>query len=1003
MVMKRLCFILLVSFAASFCFAQQPHYLFQRLGVKDGLFEEIVHSIQQDAKGFIWLNLRNLVQRYDGYRFVNFFPGVDLPDGNVRAMLIDKKNRLWLLNSEATVGYLNPENFTYHSVKVNIPKGYTPVISNMYLNRQNQVMLVWDKQGFITSNTDATEADAKYNPFVLPESWQPIHILQDDASNYWIGTYSGLVKFNTSRQSLSFRGNNADNDPAIRLMENNYPVIGVHADKNKNIWTVTPAGATFKIHSVNQHTGKYIQWENKIAAASGNISYTPFGIIETTENGMWITGDNILCKLNSTDETVQYIPKTSLNDFSIRYDAIYSFYEDREHNIWLGTNKGIFRFNPQAQLFTIIENRRSDNLSVQLPVTGFLEKDNGTLLVSTAGQSLFSYDAKFQPVLSPGFQKSSKDAAVIMCMLKRPNGDIWLGTRGTVLQVMDAASNNIKLLSTGSVELKSIRQMVEDQSGNIWLGSQQGELFRWNAADAAFSKIHQLGGLITRIRVDSKNMLWVGTDRDGLYYINSGSGKIIQHFTSKGKPGEKLLFQGVSDILQYNDSIFYFSGNGLSILNMNTKLFQYFTISNGLPSANISNLLKDKAENIWMTTGSGIVSYHPVKRKLSHYTAEDGVHNLSYIGGAAAMLKNGKIAFGTNQDFMIFDPAVLTARRYLSPKVQISSIEVMGVPVNTDSVLKLSQLSLEHNKNAFKVFLATLNYKDVHPVFYMLEGIDKEWKKAGKTNVIEYNYLPPGKYVLKATCFEENGKHGEITAINIYIAAPFYNTWWFYSLVALTIVGLLYWFDRERTKRKEAVQKTRSNIAGQLHEEINTALNNINILSEMARLKAESEPEKAVQFIEQIHGRSHNMIIAMDDMLWSIAPENDSMSKAVDRMSEYIEALNNRHGIKIEMQADEKLNSLKPDMQLRHEAFLLFKDSIKSLVDAGVSNCQIHLSTEKSQLLYSMQFDTATIDMQQLNSLLQRQDMSKRIDALQAKLTVTPHRNSMMMELKVPV
>jgi len=171
----------------------------------------------------------------------------------------------------------------------------------------------------------------------------------------------------------------------------------------------------------------------------------------------------------------------------------------------------------------------------------------------------------------------------------------------------------------------------------------------------------------------------------------------------------------------------------------------------------------------------------------------------------------------------------------------------------------------------------------------------------------------------------------------------------------------------------------------------------------MARLKAESEPEKAVQFIEQIHGRSNNMIIAMDDMLWSIAPENDSMSKAVDRMSEYIEALNNRHGIKIEMQADEKLNSLKPDMQLRHEAFLLFKDSIKSLVDTGVSNCRIHLSTEKSQLLYSMQFDTATIDMQQLNNLLQRQDMSKRIDALQAKLTVTPHRNSMMMELKVPV
>ena len=1003
MFLRKLLIILLVSVTAICSSAQQPHYLFQRLGVKDGLFEEVVHSIQQDAKGFIWLNLRTLIQRYDGHRFMNFFPGIDLPEGNVRAMLIDKKNRLWLLSSEATVGYLDPESFTYHSIKVNIPKGYAPVIMNMYLNRQNQVMLVWDKQGFISSDAAAKEADAKYNPFTLPQGWEPMHILEDESNNYWIGTKGGLVKFNSTNKTLSYKGFNADNDPAIRQMENNIPVIGVHADQHKNIWTVSPEGATYKIHSVNLNTGKYIQWENKINAATGNISFTPFGIIETTGNGMWIMGDNILCKLNSADETVQYIPKTSLNDYSIRYDVIFSFYEDREHNIWLGTNKGIFRFNPQAQLFSIIENRRSDNFPVQTPVTGFLEKDNGTLLVSTAAQSIFSYDTNLQPVTSVGFQQNSKDASIITCMLKRPNGDIWLGTRGNVLQVMNAASTNIKPLPTGTIELKNIRQMVEDQSGNIWLGSQSGELFHWLVSDGSFRKVEQFGGVITRIKVDSKNQVWIGTDRDGLYCIGDRSGNIIHHYTSKGKQGEKLLFQGVSDIVQYNDSIFYFSGNGLSILNVNTNLFQYFTVADGFPSANISNMVKDNAGNIWMTTGSGIVSYHPVKRKLSHYTAEDGVHNLSYVAGAATVLKNGNIAFGTNQDFILFNPVALATKKYKSPEVQISSIEVMGKQLMQDSILQLPELKLEHNKNAFKFYFATLNYKDFHPVYYMLEGMDKEWKKAGKTNMVEYNYLPPGNYVLKATCFEENGKHGEITAVKIHVAAPFYNTWWFYSLIALSLVGLLYWFDRERTRRKEAVQKTRSKIAGQLHEEINTALNNINILSEMARLKAESEPEKAVQFIEQIHGRSHNMIIAMDDMLWSIAPENDSMAKAVDRMNEYIEALNNRHGIKIEMLADDKLNSLKPDMQLRHEAFLLFKDSIKSLVDAGVRNCQIHLSTEKSQLLYSMQFDTGTCDMQQLSNLLQRQDMSKRIDALHAKLTVTPHRNSMLMELKVPV
>ena len=85
-------------------------------------------------------------------------------------------------------------------------------------------------------------------------------------------------------------------------------------------------------------------------------------------------------------------------------------------------------------------------------------------------------------------------------------------------------------------------------------------------------------------------------------------------------------------------------------------------------------------------------------------------------------------------------------------------------------------------------------------------------------------------------------------------------------------------------RRNEALQRMRTDIADNLHQEINTALSNINILSEMAKLKTEKEPHKSREYFEQIHTKSHNMIIAMDDMLWSIDPENDSMSKTAERM-----------------------------------------------------------------------------------------------------------------------
>jgi hypothetical protein len=509
--------------------------------------------------------------------------------------------------------------------------------------------------------------------------------------------------------------------------------------------------------------------------------------------------------------------------------------------------------------------------------------------------------------------------------------------------------------------------------------------------------------MISRLRVDTQNRLWVGTDRDGLYCINTATGKTLQHYTAKGEKRKKLHYQGVADVLQYNDSIFYISGNGLSILNANTNTFQYFTVADGMPSANITNLLKDKNGYIWMTTGAGIVCSHPQKRKLSHYDASDGVHNYSFNVGASALLKNGNIVFGTNHDFLMFSPDDLTARKYLPPKVHISSMDIMGIPYNVDSLYKLSVIELHPAQNAFKAFFTTLTYKDVHAVYYMLDGFDKNWRKSDKTNVVEYSYLPPGKYILKATCRQEDGSFGEITALTMHVSPPFYKTWWFYSLIALTIGGLLFWLDRERTKRKEALLQVRSNIADNLHQEVNTALNNINILSEMALMKSANEPEKATEFVQQIQSKSSSMITAMDDMLWAIAPENDSMEKTIERMQEYIDALNNWNSSNIQMLADEKVKRLNLDMQFRHEAFILFKESIKALVDAGAGNCKIFIALDKTNLLYTVQFNNDSCDVQKLNNLLHRQDMGKRLDVIKAKLNVEVHKSTSLLELTIPV
>jgi signal transduction histidine kinase len=203
--------------------------------------------------------------------------------------------------------------------------------------------------------------------------------------------------------------------------------------------------------------------------------------------------------------------------------------------------------------------------------------------------------------------------------------------------------------------------------------------------------------------------------------------------------------------------------------------------------------------------------------------------------------------------------------------------------------------------------------------------------------------------------------------------------------------------------RKEAIQKMRSDIADDLHQKVNAALSNINILSEMARLKADSEPQKSKEFIEQIHTKSHNMINAMDDMLWSISPGNDSMDKTILRLKEFIEALKNRHDVQIDLLVDEKVNLLQMNMKQRKDVFWFFKSSITNIVRAGGQNCRIHIAYEKHNLLYTLEFDSTNVDMRQLNHLRQPQELSDKLTSLNATVEVKELKTKIIFLLTIPV
>ncbi len=194
----------------------------------------------------------------------------------------------------------------------------------------------------------------------------------------------------------------------------------------------------------------------------------------------------------------------------------------------------------------------------------------------------------------------------------------------------------------------------------------------------------------------------------------------------------------------------------------------------------------------------------------------------------------------------------------------------------------------------------------------------------------------------------------------------------------------------------------RTDIADDLHEDVNTALNNINILSEMARLKADTEPQKSKEFIEQINTKSHNMILAMDDMLWSINPGNDSMDKTIFRLKEVIESLKSRYNVSIDLLVDEKVKALQLNMKQRKEVFWFFKGGITNVVRTGGTDGLIHITYEKQNILYTLEFDTTALNAQQLSNLRQRQELRDKLTAAKATLDVKELKAKTIFVLTIP-
>lgn len=981
--------LLLLIYLAGVCLCAgaQHNYLFTHLGLRDGLVSNNIHRVQQDANGFIWLTTTYSLQRYDGYRFQTFRPGDGvLPQGNIRGFEIDRKNRLWLHIGDSILGHLDPVNFKWTKVKLTLPQGWSNRGSGLFIDNSSRVMLVFPGLGFVTYDDKTGEVAERNNPFKLPEGWKILHTWQDKNNNYWFGTTNGLVKFNPTNKQLSYAGHNTENDVSINAFADVKMTSFFYIDKHNRKWLGSwPQESGLSMKSMGAD-GIVKEWNSAIGQSLEGAYHTIYGIIETT-NGLWILGSNLLAQFDEAAQQFHIIPSNSPGEFSIRYDIVNNVFEDREKNTWLATDKGIYRYNPLSRLLQTRNNYLpGDRSAFTSDVTDILETSSGEVLVSTAGNGIFSYDKNFAPVASKYFPNNSGiKEGMIWSMIEMSNGDVWWGAQNGWLCRYNAANGQITRSQPAIAQQRTILQLEKDNAGNIWLGTRGGHVIKYNIAANEWTLVHKAKGSISRFVLTTKQEMWAATDVDGVYRFNAKNGTIVQHYTQTLAPGKRLPINGAGDLLQSNDSTMLIVSNGLNQLNINNG-----NIKTIIPAAEIYNLAIDRKKGIvWCSSSRGILGQSLNNESTYTFDERDGLDNFSFSHAASAVLKNGTLVLGNNHGFLAFHPDTLLANlgNYKFSKVHLAEIYLDQKPLPVDSVFRLKALKVGPGDVSLRFCFTTNTFQNTYAIHYMIEGLDKDWKETPASREINLNYLPYGSYTLKAAVINQDNQTLEITSLPIEIVTPFYRTWWFLVLILVALLTALYWYDLQRMKRRNELLKVRRSIATNLHTDISNTLEKINILSEMAVLKNQEDPEKSQEFLAQIKDRSSNMISAMQDMLWSISPDNDKTEKLINRLEKYVQVLNNRHNAAIEVATDENLKAQKFEMQFRYELLLLLKYSLKGIISAGVRDIRIFLGAEKSTLLYNVEFTNEDADMSLLKNFLNSKELNDKVQSIKGTIS----------------
>ncbi|WDF78809.1 two-component regulator propeller domain-containing protein [Mucilaginibacter sp. KACC 22773] len=806
------------------CYSQTRDLKFKQLSTNEGLSQSHVVTIIKDSRGFMWFGTEDGLNKYDGYKFTHYKHDQNnkatIIDNYVLSIMEDGSHNLWI-GTESGLDRFDRATNTF----IHYSDHSTFSVRSVFLDSKKRIWLGTSKGLYLFNAANGSFKKITYagkntsgliNGFIY-------QVTEDNNGWLWIGTDDGLCHFNPQNGEFIRYVHDAANNNSIGASW----IKAVYKDSKGNIWVGTHGGGLALYNSKNDSFINFKHDPNN----SNSICHNDILSMLESDGKLWIGTENggISVLDYSANKFVCY--KFDANDhYSLSSNSVYCLYKDDAGNTWIGTYSGGVDFLPGLgnKFNSYSQNPNNPNsLSNNnvLAISGDDTDENIWIGTDGGGLNLFNRRKKtFVHYLHNDNNTNTISNNYPMAIVPLDKNLIAIGyhiggldlfdkKKGTFIHYMPQA-NNMRSLS-----LSDINNMYKDHDGNIWLGTWKGGLNYFNVKTGLFTRYrnnplddNSVGSdIVTTVYQDKQGNMWIGTD-NGLDILNPKTGRFTHYRHDEGKK-HSLSNNTVESITQTADGDMWIgtNGGGLNLFNKRSQTFTIYTEREGLPNNVIYTILKDHKGNFWLSTNKGIARFNPKTKVVRNYGISDGLQGDEFKSHSAFQTADGEFFFGGVNGFSTFYPDSLKDNDFIPP-VYITGLQIFNKPVipgDKNSPLQkdiseTSAINLSYKHSVLTFEFAALNYTipEKNQYAYKLDNFDKDWNYVGTKRTATYTNLDPGTYTFRVKASNNDGKwNNKGTAITIYIAPPFWLTWWFKLIVALAFIisGPAFYIIRTRS------------------------------------------------------------------------------------------------------------------------------------------------------------------------------------------------------------